>query len=273
MQRLWALLYYPEKIYRYIYKIEKHRFDLIMDSLHIGKTEKYINQRLDESGAVHFTLIDPTMTNGEEAVRIVQKAKDAGSDAFLIRPSFGTSPLLIKETVERIKSAVDLPIISLPTNVDGLTKEIDALFFITLLNSNNTYWMIGAQALGAPVLKQMDMETIPTAYVIIEPGATTSWMGDVKPLPRDNYKLAAIHGLGGEYFGMRFIYLETGEKIKQPIPIEMVSEIRRESKIKIIVESTNTTPDYLASLVKSGVDILVTPYREDLSEVIEKIRK
>ncbi len=243
-----------------------------MDSLQIGKIEKYINQRLDESGAVHFTLIDPTETNGEDAVSMAHKAKSAGTDAFLIRPSFGTSPLLIKETVEMIKSAVDLPVISLPTNVDGLTKEIDALFFITLLNSNNTYWMIGAQALGAPVLKQMNMEAIPTAYIIIEPGATASWMSDVKPIPRDNHKLAAIHALGGEYFGMRFLYIETGEKIKQPVPAEMMEAIRKDSKIKIIVESTNTTPDYLASLVKSGADILVTPYREDLSEVIEKIR-
>lgn len=246
---------------------------MVADSVRFGKTEEYINQRLDEMGSLHFTLIDPSEVDEDEVVEIVKKAKNAGTDAFLVRPSFGTSPLLIKDTLKKIKSAVDLPVLSLPTNVDGLTKEIDALFFITLLNSNNTYWMIGAQALGAPVLKQMNMETIPTAYVIIEPGATTSWMGDVKPLPRDNCKLAAIHGLGGEYFGMRFLYLETGEKVKQPIPVEMVSEIHRESKIKIIVQSSNTTPEYLASLVESGADILVTPYRDDLCEIIEKIRK
>ena len=134
--------------------------------------------------------------------------------------------------------------------------------------------MIGAQALGAPVLKQMNIETIPTAYVIIEPGATSSWMGDVKPLPRDNNNLAAIHALGGEYFGMRYLYLETGDKIKKPVPIDMIKTIRNEaSNIKIIVQSTNTTPDYISSLTDAGADIIVTPYREDMSEIIKKIRK
>ncbi|MBW6451390.1 MAG: phosphoglycerol geranylgeranyltransferase [DPANN group archaeon] len=243
-----------------------------MVSIKIGKIETYINQRLHKVKALHFTLIDPSEMDLETAKNVAKSAKEADTDGFLVRPSYGTSPLLIKNILKAIKSVVDIPVLSLPTNVDGLTSEIDALLFITLLNSNNTYWMIGAQALGAPVLKQMGIETIPTAYIIVEPGSTTSWMGDVKPIPRDNYKLAAIHALGGEYFGMRFLYIETGEKIKIPVPAEMIQTISKTSNINIIVQSSNATSDYFKSLVDAGAKILVTPYREDLKDVIEKIR-
>lgn len=41
---------------------------------------------------------------------------------------------------------------------------------MSLLNSNNPYWIIGAQALGAPAVKKMGIEALPMGYLVVEPG-------------------------------------------------------------------------------------------------------
>jgi len=59
---------------------------------------------------------------------------------------------------------------------------------LTLMNSRNPYWLGQAQMLGAPLIKQFKIESIPTAYLVVEPGGTVGWVGDAKLLPRNNPK-------------------------------------------------------------------------------------
>lgn len=241
--------------------------------IQLGKIEKTIADNLKKYKSIHFTVIDPNdHENGTKCNEIIKNANDAGTDAILIRPSPGISPLTIKRCASKIKEYTQLPVILLPTNISDISKEFDALLFVTLLNSRNIYWMVGAQALGAPVVKMMKIEAIPTAYLVIEPGATLSWMGDVKPIPKHNKHLAAMHALGGEYFGMRYIYLETGAKSKSQIPIDMITEIKNTSEINIIVETHESTEEHITSLVDAGAKIIVTEYRNDLKSIISSIK-
>ena len=238
-----------------------------------GKTEKIITDKLKKDRALHFTVIDPTdYDNSSVCDEVVKKASDCGTDAILLRPSLGVSPLTISKCARETKTCTHLPVILLPTNVCDITEEIDAVLFVTLLNSRNIYWMVGAQALGAPVVKMLRLEAIPTAYLVIEPGATLSWMGDVKPIPKDNPRLAAMHALGGEYFGMRYIYLETGAKSKTLVPTEMLRQISETSGITIITETHNATKEQIKSSVDAGAKIIVTEYRDDLKSIISAIK-
>ncbi len=238
-----------------------------------GKIEKEIISKLEKDKVLHFTVIDPTdYDNSSVCDEIVKKANDSGTDAILLRPSLGVSPLTISNCAREVKTYTDLPVLLLPTNVCDITEGIDALLFVTLLNSRNIYWMVGAQALGAPIVKMMNIEAIPTAYLVIEPGATLSWMGDVKPIPKDNPRLAAMHALGGEYFGMRYLYLETGAKNETQVPVEMLREISKTSDITIITEIHSATKESIESAVDAGAKIIVTEYRDDLKSVISAIK-
>ncbi len=240
----------------------------------LGKIEEKINGKLRSEKAIHLTVIDPSdYENGSVCDAVVKKAGEAGTDMIMIRPSLGVSPLTIGKCAREVKSCTELPVILLPTNVGDISADIDAMFFVTLLNSRNIYWMVGAQALGAPVVKWSGIEAIPTAYLVIEPGATLSWMGDVKPIPANNSYLAAMHALGGEYFGMRYLYLETGARSKVHVPADMVKSISETSEITIIVEVHDATKEHIASVVDAGAKIIVTEYRNDLKPVISAIKK
>ncbi|MFH1432742.1 MAG: phosphoglycerol geranylgeranyltransferase, partial [archaeon] len=229
-----------------------------------GKIEKIIIEKLKKDKALHFTVIDPDECENNSTCSILTKnANDSRTDAILLRPTLGASPLTISRCAKEIRASTELPVILLPTNVGDISKEVSAILFVTLLNSRNIYWMVGAQALGAPVVKMMNIEAIPAAYLVIEPGATLSWMGDVKPIPKDSSRLAAMHALGGEYFGMRYLYLETGAKSSIQVPKEMIKEIKETSDITMIVETHGASKEHIRSIVDAGAKIIVTEYRDD----------
>ncbi len=241
--------------------------------LNQGRAERILNKYLKEEGALHFTLIVPDENGGAADVKAASKAaREAGTSAFIVRPHHGTSALVIERTVKALKKH-ELPVLLLPTNVEDICHGIDAVLFITLLNSRNVYWMVGAQALGAPVLKQIGIETIPAAYLVFEPGGTMSWMGDVRPLPKSDTRLAAIHALGAEYFGMRYLYIETGFQKKEQVPTEIISAITKMSKISILLECINAPLDYIKPAVDAGAKMIITEPREDIKAIVSSISR
>ena len=69
---------------------------------------------------------------------------------------------------------------------------------MSYLNSNNPYWIIGAQALASPAVNKTGIEKIPMGYVVAEPGGTVGWVGDAKLIPRNKPKIPAIYAMAAE---------------------------------------------------------------------------
>ena len=195
--------------------------------------ENYLNETLKEH-KLHFTLIDPDEQTPQEAVEIAKQAKKARSDAILVGGSI-TDQEDLNITVKSIKEEVDLPVILFPGNISGVSKYADALLFMSLLNSTNPYWITGAQALSAPSIKKMGIETIPMGYLIIEPGGTVGWVGDSKPIPRKKSDLAVAYALAAEFLGMRVIYLEAGSGADSHIPVDFIMKVKKLTNLMVIV--------------------------------------
>ena len=195
--------------------------------------ENYLNETLKEH-KLHFTLIDPDEQTPQEAVEIAKQAKKARSDAILVGGSI-TDQEDLNITVKSIKEEVDLPVILFPGNISGVSKYADALLFMSLLNSTNPYWITGAQALSAPSIKKMGIETIPMGYLIIEPGGTVGWVGDSKPIPRKKSDLAVAYALAAEFLGMRVIYLEAGSVADIHIPVDFIMKVKKLNNLMFIV--------------------------------------
>ena len=188
---------------------------------------------------IHLTLIDPDEQSPEEAVSIAKAAIEGGSDGIMV----GGSTLF-------------------PGNINGASKYADAIFFMSYLNSNNPYWIIGAQALAAPAVNKTGIEKIPMGYVVAEPGGTVGWVGDAKLIPRNKPKIPAIYAMAAENLGMRYFYIEAGSGADQPIPPEMVAYTKRATQDIVLVVGggiRDATAAYTAA--KAGADIIVTGTR------------
>lgn len=234
--------------------------------------EKYIKKTL-ENHKLHITLIDPDEQTPEEAVEIAKEAKKAETDALLLGGSI-TYQEVLNLTAKELKENVDLPVILFPGNVTGVSKYADALLFMSLLNSTNPYWITGAQALAAPSVKKMDIETLPMGYLIIEPGGTVGWVGDAKPVPRNKPDLAVAYSLAAEYMGMRFIYLEAGSGANSHIPLDFIMKVKHVTNMIVIVGGGIKTAKDAKEVKDAGADIIITgTVVEETNDTYKKIKE
>ena len=149
-----------------------------------------------------------------------------------------------------------MPTIIFPGNINTLSKHADALYFMSMLNSNDPYWISGAQIGAALPVKQLGLEVIPTSYIIIEPGEAVGWMGRAQLIPRNKGYLAAVTALAGQYMGSKLIILESGGGAKQPCPPEMVSATKKLVDIPLIVAGGVRTPKFAYETIRAGADVV-----------------
>ena len=156
------------------------------------KIEKYINDELKKKGALFFGVIDPMdYENLESCVNTAKKTADAGADIILLGGSIGVQGEILDNVTKQIKEKTSTPVVLFPGNIGTVTPYADAMYFMSLLNSRNAYWISQAQTLAAPMIKKYNIETIPVGYLIVEPGGTAGWVGDVNLIPRSRPKIAA----------------------------------------------------------------------------------
>lgn len=215
-----------------------------------------------KSGPLHFTLIDPDKQNPEQAGALAARAKEAGTDAIMVGGTFGDAyGEKLNETVKEIKKC-SLPVILFPNSAQQLTPEADALFFMSLLNSRSTQYLIDEQMKGSLIVKKFGLEPLSMAYIIIESGSTTSagWAGDVKLIPKDKPEFAAGYALAAKYFGMKFVYLEAGSGAKESVAPEMIAMTKKVigKDTMLIVGGGIKDRDSAKEKIAAGADIIVT---------------
>lgn len=236
------------------------------------KVENYIKNALKDH-KIHLTLLDPEEQSPEEAVKIAQEAVSGGTDGIMLGGSTTQSDEL-DATAKALQENIDVPIILFPGNITGVSKHADAIFFMSLLNSTNPYWIIGAQALGAPNIKKIGIETLPMGYIVVEPGGTVGWVGDAKLIPRSKPDIAVAYAMAAECLGMKLIYLEAGSGAANHIPEEMIAAVKKMTDLIVIVGGGIRDGETAARAAKAGADIVVTgTVVEDCSDVKNKIEE
>jgi len=239
----------------------------------VGRVEKYLLEKIKEEGTVHITLVDPEKVTPPSASCIVHEAESCQTAAIMVGGSTIVSTSHLDRVVKAIKRTVKIPVILFPNNVTGISKYADAIWFMSLLNSSDPYFLIGAQVLGAPIIKKFGLEPIPLGYIVVGEGGAVSVVGRAIPIPYDKPELAAAHALAAEYFGMRFIYLEAGSGAKQPVPNEMIRMVKSVIGLPLIVGGGIKTGGQVKEIVTAGADIIVTGTVVEEYKVKDKIRE
>jgi putative glycerol-1-phosphate prenyltransferase len=162
----------------------------------------------------------------------------------------------------------DLPIVLFPGNPSQISKEADAILFLSLLSGRNPDYLIGHQVKAAPILKRIQLEIIPTAYILIESGNETAVarVSETEPLDRTNLELVLATAQAGEMLGNKMIYLEAGSGAQQSVPVEMIDLISKNTEIPIIVGGGIVDLLGIKKAHDSGADIVVigTAFERDI---------
>jgi phosphoglycerol geranylgeranyltransferase len=228
-------------------------------NLKIGRVELELIQAVKRHGAAHLTLIDPDSQSPTKAAEMAEAAAKGGTNAIMVGGSVGAAGILLHETVEQIKKRTDLPVILFPSSVAGLCENADAVFFMSLLNSRSTAYIVENQALGAPLVLRYGLEPIPMAYIIIEPGGTVGFVGDARLIPRKKPELAIAYAMAAKFMGMRLVYLEAGSGADAPVPLNMVAGVKKVlGDVLLIVGGGIRSGKAAAELASAGADLIVT---------------
>ena len=245
----------------------------------LGRVEEYLLERIKAEGSIHITLIDPEKVTTAQASRIVENSKASGTSAIMIGGSTFVSQVHLDDVVKAIKRTVKIPTILFPNNITGISRHADAIWFMSLLNSVDPYFLIGAQILGAPLVKKYSLEPISMGYVIVGEGGTAGIVGKAIPVPYNKPELAAAHALAGQYLGMHFLYLEGGSGAKEPVPPEMIKTVKHYIDIPLIVGGGIKTREQALGAASAGADIIVTgnviengDAKRRVSEIIDGIK-
>jgi phosphoglycerol geranylgeranyltransferase len=212
-----------------------------------------------EKGAGYLVLIDPDKKKRDDLVGLAKMSESAGVDGLLVGGSLLFSAVF-DELIKALKSAVSIPVILFPGNGRQISGYADAILFMTLISGRNAHYLIGEQVHSAPIVRSLKLEPIPTGYMLIESGRTTSaeFMSASQPIPRHKPEIAVAHAMAGEMLGLKMLYLEAGSGAEQAVPDQMIKAVVDSVSIPVIVGGGIRDPESASKKVQAGASFIVT---------------
>jgi len=117
------------------------------------------------------------------------------------------------------------------------------------------------------ILRKSNLEIIPTGYILIENGKETSVQKVTDSLPMSRHNIQAISDTAkaGELLGVKLIYLEAGSGAKHPVSEEIISVVKQDLGIPLIVGGGIKSKEQLDKAYNAGADMLEigTAFDED----------
>jgi phosphoglycerol geranylgeranyltransferase len=220
----------------------------------MGKVENYIKDGIARKGGLLFALVDPVdYKSPQEAISCGFQSAEGGADVVLIGGSMGAQGELLDSVAKGIKEKVSVPVVLFPGNISTVTRYADALYFMSLLNSRNPYWISQAQMLAAPAVKKMGIEAIPVGYIVVDPGGTVGFVGDANLIPRDKPQIAAALALSAEMSGRRMVLTDCGSNPRTGhMPLQMVTAVSRVLSVPYVAAGGIRTPKEASSVIAAG---------------------
>lgn len=224
------------------------------------KVWEHLQEKL-RSGPLHMTLIDPATSGSKGGKAIAEEATAAGTHAIMVGGSTGVTRANLDELVLALKAITKAPVIYFPSSGGHMSPFVDAIYFLSTLNSRNPRFITGEQMRGAPLVHAVGTEAIGMGYLLVEPGMTVGRVSDADLIPRalpQGPDRAVAYALMAEYFGMRLVYLEAGSGAPEPVPAEHVRAVREAITVPLVVGGGIRTREQAERLLRAGADILVT---------------
>ncbi len=239
-----------------------------------------IKELLKKEKKLHFTLIDPENQSPKEAGQRAEICYEYGTNAIMIGGSTVDDRELVYRTVESIKRSVDIPTILFPNSSRAVSENADYIFFMMLMNSIDRRFLIEEQIKGASLINEWNIKPISMGYIVISTSRKPTMVERVCNLDRiegNEIQKAINYALTAQYLNMQCIYLEAGSGAEKPVPNEMISAVRAEIEIPIIVGGGIGDGKTAREKTRAGADVIVngTATEEDCSkikEIIESIK-
>jgi len=172
-------------------------------------------------------LVDPDKFNTKESLAdFLIKIKLAEPDFIFVGGS-SVAKSDFDQCVEMAKKMLSIPLVLFPGAAHHISNYADALLFLSLISGRNPDFLIGQHVEAIDELEQMNIETIPTSYLLIDGGKMSSvqYFSGTQPIPQDEFSIARKTALAGKHLGQKLIYADAGSGAIRPISCEMIKAL------------------------------------------------
>ena len=169
--------------------------------------------------------------------------------------------------LKEIKKSTILPVILFPGSPTQISSEADAILFLSLISGRNPELLIGQHVVAAPLLSKMDIEILPTGYMLVDCGkpTTASYISQTLPIPWNKPEIAAATAMAGQMLGLKCMYLDGGSGAEKPVSVSMIRAVRESTHIPLIVGGGIRNEEQAAAAYAAGADLVVigTAFEEE----------
>ena len=216
-----------------------------------------IDDKIKNNNKLFALLIDPDEHSEKSLIALTVKANEASVDLIFIGGSLLNSS--IDHSIDSIKKHTSIPVILFPGSLLQLSSKADGVLLLSLISGRNPDLLIGNHVVAASYLKKNNLEILPTGYMLVDGGKTTSveYMSNTQPIPSDKPDIAVATAMAGEMLGLRLIYLEAGSGAKTSLTTQTISQVNNNINIPLIVGGGIKTAEDIKRIVSAGADIIV----------------
>ena len=217
-----------------------------------------IVQAKSKSDKLLAILLDPDKIVWKNLDNLISKINQSPATHIFIGGSLVKS-IRSDELILKIKQNCNLPVVLFPGNPSQISKNADAILFLSLISGRNPDYLIQHHVNAAPTLKNSDLEIIPTAYILIESGGQTAVekVSKTKPIDSNNIELVINTAIAGEMMGNKLIYLEAGSGANKAVPLEMIKKVSQNTNIPLIVGGGIKDLEGIQNAYDSGATLVV----------------
>ncbi len=218
-----------------------------------------IFEKINKNFGQIAVLIDPEKTNNQEQlIALIKKAEFANIDYFFVGGSTVTR-MDIENTIRFLKDRTNIPIVIFPGGSHQLSKDADALLYLSLVSGRNPDFLISHHVNSALEVISLGIEIISTGYILVDGGTKSSvaYVSQTTPIPQNQKGIALNTALAAELQGKKIIYFDAGSGAKEPVPLAFIEELRKHSTIPIIVGGGIKSLSRIQELKKNKVNIII----------------
>lgn len=214
---------------------------------------------LEQSSKNLAILIDPEKTNTEDQLKPLLSLISKLEPEFIFVGGSTVSQQQMKDCLQVIKKYSSIPTVIFPGSAEQVDEQADALLFLSLLSGRNPDYLIGHQVRSARQLKKMDIETISTAYLLVDGGKTSSvsYVSQTSPIPNEQIGIAVNTAVAGEMLGFKAVFMDAGSGAINAVPTEMIRAVKSEIDIPLIIGGGIKTIEEMDAVYEAGADVVV----------------
>ncbi|MCD1294503.1 geranylgeranylglyceryl/heptaprenylglyceryl phosphate synthase [Methanocella sp. CWC-04] len=167
----------------------------------------------------HITKLDPDKPITPKDVAAIV---DSGTDAIMVSGTQNITKENVANLVGMLKE-YSIPKVLEPANIDGLRDDLDFIFVPSIINTDVSFWIMGAHKEWVQHYKVDWDRIIPEAYIVLNPRSAVAIVTKAKTdIPVK--EVAAYAECADRFFHFPVVYIEYSGTYGDPAVVKAVKE-------------------------------------------------